>query len=127
MTTALEHQVDLFKTKRIEELKNENEALRTSLDIAVDAIGAWRKQLKVDQDALAFHQRAAKLMHKRKPFLVITIDDPYFMDAYKLIQTCEVLKGTWTDEDQALMEKLMDEHQRITGKFDGGWHGIPHE
>jgi hypothetical protein len=49
---------------------------------------------------LDFHPRAYKLMRKRKPFLVVAIDEPYAKDVYDLIRDHEMDKGTWTIEDQ---------------------------
>ena len=54
---------------------------------------------EANEDA-AFHPRAAKLMRKRKNFIVIACDESYFMEAYDLIRDFEMQKGTWTIEDQ---------------------------
>jgi len=53
-------------------------------------------------EAKAFHPRAMKLIGKKKPFIVIAKDEPYFKDAYAMIRDHERSKGTWTIEDEAL-------------------------
>jgi hypothetical protein len=57
-------------------------------------------ELQDKRDTLDFHPRAAKLMRKRKNFIVIAEDEPYFVDAYMEIRKHEKAKGTWTDEDE---------------------------
>ena len=52
------------------------------------------------EETLAFHPRAAKLMRKRKNFLVVAEDETYFADVYLNIRIHERQKGTWTDEDE---------------------------
>lgn len=52
------------------------------------------------RDMTTFHPRAAKLMRKRKAFIVIAHDEPYFQQAYSMIRDNEKAKGTWTDEDE---------------------------
>lgn len=59
-------------------------------------------ELKAELKALeSFHPRAMKLMRKRKHFIVVACDEPYFMDVYSLIADEETKKGTWTPEDEA--------------------------
>jgi len=52
------------------------------------------------QNTLDFHPRAAKLMFKRKDFIVIAHDEPYFIVAYEMIRQHEKEKGTWSDDDE---------------------------
>ena len=56
--------------------------------------------MKAERDALDAHPRAAKLISSGKFFLVVAIDEPYFVDVYELIRENENRKGTWTDEDE---------------------------
>lgn len=56
--------------------------------------------LDFHQQVFGFHPRATKLMGKRKPFLVVACDEPYYHQVYDLIRDHEMLKGTWTQEDQ---------------------------
>ena len=67
------------------------------------ALVAENKRLR---EALAFHPRAAKLMQKGKPFIVVAVDEPYFEQAYDMIRFNEKLHGTWTDEDESLFTEL---------------------
>jgi len=47
-----------------------------------------------------FHPRAVRLLRKRKPFVVIAADEPYFKVAYDLVREREMENGTWTVEDE---------------------------
>ncbi len=47
-----------------------------------------------------FHPRAWKLMKKRKNFLVVACDEPYFVEVYKMIRQCERENRRWTFEDE---------------------------
>ena len=51
-----------------------------------------------------FHPRAAKLMIKRKPFIVVAHDEPYFLEIYTKIKLEELLRGTWTKEDEKIYQ-----------------------
>lgn len=55
--------------------------------------------------AKAFHPRAMKLIGKKKPFIVIANDEPYFIRAYMMIRDHETNKGTWTIGDEALFQE----------------------
>jgi len=46
------------------------------------------------------HPRAFKLMKKEKFFLVVAIDEPYFINVYDTIRAHEKAKGTWTKKDE---------------------------
>ena len=48
-----------------------------------------------------FHPRAIKLMRKRKNFVVVACDEPYFLAVYDMIRTHEITKGTWTKADES--------------------------
>lgn len=63
-------------------------------------VAALQTALQEANEDAAFHPRAAKLMRKRKNFIVIACDESYFMDVYDLIRDSEMQKGTWTIEDQ---------------------------
>ena len=47
-----------------------------------------------------FHPRAVKLLRKRKPFIVVACDEPYFMETYRLIRSHEMHKGSWSEMDE---------------------------
>lgn len=72
--------------------------------------GAWQLAQWVEKISIAdlenFHPRAMKLMRKKKPFIVIAKDEPYFKMAYDQIKLEELLKGTWTKEDEHLYQEL---------------------
>jgi hypothetical protein len=51
-----------------------------------------------------FHPRAVKLLRKRKNFLVIAEDEPYFIEAYKLIREHEKEIGRWTERDEDIYQ-----------------------
>jgi hypothetical protein len=60
------------------------------------------QRLRAIEAAADFHPRATKLMLKKKNFIVIAEDEPYFSKAYAMIRVCEMAKGTWTEEDERL-------------------------
>lgn len=69
-----------------------------------DALRDALRQAEAERDealkVLGFHPRAAKLMRKKKNFVVIAEDEPYFIDAYRTIRANEQKAGRWTNEDE---------------------------
>jgi hypothetical protein len=63
-----------------------------------------------------FHPRAVKLLRKRKQFIVVACDEPYFMEAYSLIRSHETTKGSWSDMD----ERVYRDAQLRIGADDAG-------
>lgn len=61
------------------------------------------------------HPRAAKLMLKGKPFIVIAEDEPYFLFAYGLIRDNERKAGRWDNDDE---NAYLDAAERWTLKYD---------
>lgn len=57
--------------------------------------------------ANSFHPRAAKLMAKRKNFVVVAEDEPYFMDVYRTIRAHEMKSGRWTDDDESRYSEIL--------------------
>jgi hypothetical protein len=65
-------------------------------------------QLQDELDAAkAFHPRAMKLIGKRKNFVVVAEDEPYFPTVYALIRAYEFSNGRWTDEDERIYREAM--------------------
>ena len=68
-------------------------------------------KLKVEEARLvlrgyeAFHPRAIKLIKRRKNFLVVSEDEPYFLAVYTKIRDHETNNGTWTEEDEAKFKR----------------------
>lgn len=63
-------------------------------------------------DFEAFHPRAVKLMRKRKNFVVVAEDEPYFMQVYRLIRKNERAKGAWSDEDERIYQSSQQSMKR---------------
>ena len=62
----------------------------------------------LDESGLeSFHPRAMKLMRKKKKFIVIADDEPYFLKAYQMIRNNEQREGTWTEEDERIFQSTM--------------------
>ncbi len=59
-----------------------------------------RQQLDAAGGDAAFHPRAAKLMHKRKNFVVVAEDEPYFRQVYATIRAHEMDMDRWTGDDE---------------------------
>lgn len=55
--------------------------------------------------AVNFHPRAWKLMEKKKNFVVVAEDEPYYMEVYTIIRTNETAKGRWTAFDEQLYQE----------------------
>lgn len=88
--------------KKIERYEASREIyLEQISDMADDAAQSYTT-IKEFRDVFEFHPRAAKLMRKRKNFLAVAIDEPYFSDVYGMIRENEKQKGTWTGEDEQL-------------------------
>jgi len=62
-------------------------------------------------DFEAFHPRAVRLMRKRKNFVVVAEDEPYFMQVYRLIRKNERANGTWSDEDERIYQSAQQSVQ----------------
>jgi hypothetical protein len=94
--------------------KEELSALRTriaELEKLVDDAVKWHEgedsphaqleqRIAELEAAELFHPRAMKLIRKRKYFVVIAEDEPYFVDVYAMICDHERSKGTWTEIDE---------------------------
>lgn len=60
------------------------------------------------EGAIRFHPRAAKLMAKRKGFLVVACDEPYYCGVYSVIREHEIKNGRWTLEDEKIFSEVWD-------------------
>lgn len=60
----------------------------------------------------SFHPRAVKLLRKKKNFVVIATDEPYYMQTYSWIRREEQRKGTWSDQDELCYRRAADEHRK---------------
>jgi len=60
-----------------------------------------------------FHPRAFKLISKKKPFIVVAIDEPYFRTVYELIRATEINKGTWTDQDELFFNESCEYNREL--------------
>lgn len=89
---------------KIDALTAEYDSLKERLktrDETFSVILADRNELKTKlEKAKAFHHRAMKLIDKQKNFLVVACDESYYRQVYDLIRDNEMLKGTWTIEDE---------------------------
>lgn len=63
---------------------------------------ALRERVAALEAEQAFSPRAAKLMRKRKNFIVVAEDEPYFDVVYTAIRAHEKEEGRWTEEDEQL-------------------------
>jgi len=71
-------------------------------------------ELEYYREAGRFHPRALKLMRKRKNFVVVAVDEPYFGAVYWMIRGHEMAKGTWTPDDEKVFQAAMVENVRLT-------------
>lgn len=68
--------------------------------------------LQTASEDAAFHPRAAKLMRKRKNFVVVAEDELYYMSAYENIRFHELQRGRWNDEDERHYQDARDAARR---------------
>ena len=59
------------------------------------------------EETIRFHPRAWKLMLKKKPFLVVANDEPYYKDVYILIRQHQLMEEDWTEEDEMFFQAAM--------------------
>lgn len=71
-------------------------------------VGDPLRELFEQVEAMAqFHPRAMKLLRKRKPFLVVAEDEPYYQQVYALIREHEQAAGRWTEDDERYYETVV--------------------
>lgn len=70
-----------------------------------DIIASLEKAVTERQSILDFHPRAAKLMRKRKNFVVVAEDERYFVQVYNSIRDSERARGRWTEEDERVYQE----------------------
>lgn len=80
-----------------------------------ESLHAMPNRVKKLQDQLnkikEFHPRAYKLLMKEKPFVVVAIDEPYFLKVYSMIREQEKLIGRWTEEDEKVYQFFQKEDE----------------
>ena len=74
---------------------------------AADEDRRRRKEL-LHREILLLSSRAGKLLLKGKPFIVIAVDEPYYMDVYRTIRKHEQEKARWSDEDESKFREALD-------------------
>lgn len=60
----------------------------------------------------SLHPRVLKLAAKGKPFIVIGCHEPYFREAYDMIECQERRQGTWTRADALAKEQALSDAAR---------------
>ena len=82
-----------------------------------ESLHAMPNRVKKLQDQLnklkEFHPRAFKLMKKKKNFIVVAVDEPYFRTVYELIRATEINKGTWTDQDELFFNESCEFNREL--------------
>lgn len=76
-------------------------------DASKEELLGLRTKIAFLENTLDFHKRAKKLMVKRKNFVVVACDEPYFKSTYDQIKLEELLKGTWTKEDERIYQEAV--------------------
>lgn len=91
--------------REFDELLSSHPTLREETEESAVALRniAMRKDM---EELDRFHPRAMKLMRKRKPFLVVAIDEDYYMRVYSLIRHNEVGASRWDEEDEVLYQEM---------------------
>jgi hypothetical protein len=79
-----------------------------------------RELLTTAQEALKFNPLAEKLSLKKKPFIVVAIDEPYFKEVYDIIRKEERRKDTWNfDDEMAYVEAIKANRSALNGGKNG--------
>lgn len=82
----------------IEEFRNGRKFIsRIDIELFIREIVNLRNELERIEN---FHPIAFKLIMKKKIFLVVAVDEPYFKNVYQMIRAEEINKGSWTDQDE---------------------------
>lgn len=71
------------------------EAAAANLSYLKDCTAKW-------EQVFDFHPRVAKLVSKKKPFVVVANDEPYYEFVYSLIREAEKQAGRWTEQDESI-------------------------
>lgn len=77
------------------------------------------RELEYFREGVKFHPRAAKLIAKRKNFVVVADDESNFELVYRLIKMEELMKGTWSDDDELLYQAAIRKSNEVALKEDG--------
>ena len=78
-----------MKLSKKEQMELKNHVRRKQLD----------EQMELEKCRILIKStRAGKLLEKQKRFVVVAVDEPYFMNVYKMIRRNEMHKCTWTDQ-----------------------------
>lgn len=59
------------------------------------------------------YPHAMKLIEKRKTFVVVAVDEVYFMEVYEKIRNSEKGAGRWTDYDESFYQLARSEYFKI--------------
>jgi Lar family restriction alleviation protein len=110
-TTSDEDVLMAWNTRPIEdELRAENERLQKLANYYEEHYGDSVRTGGALADTLSFHPRAAKLMSKRKNFVVVAEDEPYYLRVYAMIRGNEIPEGRWSEEDERLFQAALAAH-----------------
>lgn len=74
-----------------------------------------------------FHPRAVKLLRKRKQFVVVACDEPYFMKVYSLIRVYEMHKGSWSEVDERVYRDAEQRNEAEAGEQKSPTSQVAHE
>lgn len=81
-----------------------------------DSLLTFAQSELIDSMSKLLDTRAGKLLVDDKPFLVVSIYEPYYLDVYDIISKSEIEKGTWTLSDEIEYHKKVAQYLEIHGK-----------
>jgi 5-bromo-4-chloroindolyl phosphate hydrolysis protein len=117
-TQELESDATIGKLRELVDTKVRMAELQQDLD--------YLKQIKLPDgfeqilQAAKFHPRAWKLAVKRKPFLVVAVDEEYYNDVYSMIRHTERLNNRWSENDEAEFQRMCAESDKLRWSRLGG-------
>ena len=68
----------------------------------------WDGDEMTEKELRELYPRAFKLMDKKKYFILVACDEPYFMEVYSLIRDNEIKKERWDAEDEKVYQEFCE-------------------
>ena len=79
--------------------KGRNTWPRASIELFVREITRLNNHIAMIK---SLYPLAYKLIAKKKSFIVVAIDEPYYKDVYEMIRDEEIKQDDWSDQDEEI-------------------------
>jgi hypothetical protein len=71
----------------------------------------WQKR-PLEDKLTEINPRAMKLLRAKKPLLVVSETESYYLVVYNMIRNNEKMAGTWTEEDESRYQAAVEKWNR---------------